>query len=608
VKRSLPAVLVLLALLGVGLLLDVVTASPASAHAAVVTTTPADGARVDSVPAEVTIEFNEAVSLGAGYARVLDGDGDRVDTGAAEVRDGVVTVPLRADLPDAGYVVTYRIVSADSHPISGAFSFVVGDGELVPAGAVGTGDATDPGVAVLLPLARWVGYAGLALGLGVPLALATCWAGGWAVPRLRRAALAGLVAVAVGGVLSFLAQGPYAAASGLGSLVDPTLLEATLDSGFGRTLLVRTALAVLLGVVLARGWRQDREPAAPLLGLAGLLALGLAVTVAAVGHPVAGSLPVLAVAVSSVHVAAMSAWLGGLFVLFAATLRATTPAGELDGALSRWSRLAGGYIGALVVTGVLQSVREVGSFSALVSTSYGWVLLAKLAVVVLVLVAALVSRDWVQQRTHAGRRPGGGRPRRRVVAQAFAAEGAFADQDGVADQGRRAVSPAGGAPVGSTGGDEEPPVQLGVLRRSVLLELAGAVVVLVLSAVLVSQYPAKASTATPVEVVLPLQSAAGTAGAGSVEVVLDPAATGSNTLDLHLHDAAGRLVQPQQIAVGLAEVQQEIGPLDVELAPAGPGHYVAEPVLPSAGTWTLTVTVRLDEFTAVTASTVFPVR
>lgn len=589
-RRFLPALLLVSALLGVGLLLDVVTARPASAHAMVVTTTPGDGARLDTAPAQVTIEFDEHVSIGAGYARVLDGDGDRVDTGEAEVRDAVLTVPLRDGLPDAGYVVTYRVVSADSHPVSGAFSFVVGDGELVPAGSVGTGDSIDPGVSVLLPLARWTGYAGMALGLGVPLALATCWAGGWAVPRLRRATLGGLTAVVVGGVLLLLVQGPYAAASGLGQLADGGLLRSTIDSGYGHTLLVRIALAVLLAVVLARSWRAGRAPGTAPLVVAGVLAAGLAVSVAAVGHPVAGSLPVLAVAVSAVHVVAMSGWLGGLAVLFAGLLRPGTPTAELDGALSRWSRLAGGFIGALVVTGVLQSVREVGSFSALATTSYGRVLLVKLAVVLLVLAAAAVSRDWVQQRAGGGRRPG--RSRRQLVAHAFSAEAAEPPAVVVAD------------PVGPA----EPPARLGVLRRSVLVELVGGVVVLVLSAVLVSQYPAKASVATPVEVTLPLQSAAGSDGNGTVQVSVDPARQGPTTVHVYLYDAQGRLAQPQQIAVSLTEVQQEIGPLDVELAAAGPGHYVATPVLPSSGTWTLTVTVRLDEFTAVTASTTFPVR
>jgi copper transport protein len=77
---------------------------------------------------------------------------------------------------------------------------------------------------------------------------------------------------------------------------------------------------------------------------------------------------------------------------------------------------------------------------------------------------------------------------------------------------------------------------------------------------------------------------------------------------VYLLDRNGKLTQPRAIAVTLTEVQQQIGPLDVELAAAGPGHYIGDPVLPAAGTWTATVTVRLDEFTAVTASTVFPVR
>ena len=581
--RVLSAVLLICSVLGALLLLDVLTARPASAHASLVTTTPADGARLETAPTEVTLQFSEAVSLGAGYARVLDGGGERVDAGDADVRDGVVTVPLPADLPEAGYVVTYRVISADSHPISGAYSFAVGDAELLETGSVGAGDSIDPLIAVLLPLARWLGYAGIALALGVPLALATCWPGGWGVARLRRAALAGLGAVVVGAVLSLLAQGPYAAASGLGSLLDAQLIGTTVDSGFGRTLLIRVVLAVLLAVVLARGWRPDRAPSTGALVAGGVLAVGLAVSVAAVGHPVAGALPGLAVATSTVHLAAMAGWLGGLVALFAGLLRPGTPAGELDGALARWSRLAGGYVAALAVTGVLQSVREVGSFTALVSTSYGWVLVAKLAVVLLVLVAALVSRDWVLQRAGAAGRPG-----RRVVAQAFSAA---ADED------------AADAP-----GAGQPPAQLGVLRRSVLVELAGAVVVLALSAVLVSQYPAKASISAPMEATLPLQSASGSAGNGSVEVSLDPAEAGPTTLMVFLYDADGQLTQPQDISVGLTETQQQIGPLDVDLAPSGPGHYIGEPVLPAAGTWTLTVTVRLDEFTALTASTVFPVR
>jgi hypothetical protein len=131
------------------------------------------------LPDEVTLTFTEGVSLGAGYARVLDASGERVDTGAASVEGDAVVVPLRGDLPDDGYLVTYRVVSADSHPISGAFSFVVGDGELVPTdAAAGAGD-TDPVVGAVLPAARWLGFAGLSLAIGVPVLLLAAWPAGW---------------------------------------------------------------------------------------------------------------------------------------------------------------------------------------------------------------------------------------------------------------------------------------------------------------------------------------------------------------------------------------------------------------------------------------------
>ena len=582
--------LVLVLLAGAALLL--VGAGPASAHATVVTSSPSDGARLETAPTEVTLEFDEGVSLGAGYARVLGADGEQVDTGGASVTDDVLTIPLRGDLPDASYVVTWRVVSADSHPVSGAYAFVVGDGELTPATDVETGPGVDPVVAALLPLARWTGFAGLALGLGIPVFLALCWPAGWASPRARRLTVAGLAAVGVGGLLSFLLQGPYAGAVGLSGVVDPQLLGTTLSSAYGVTLLVRVGLAAaLLALVTLRPSRS--APGVPWLAGGGVLGLGLVLTTAATGHPVAGSLPGLAVVVTAVHVAAMTVWLGGLVALLAVVLRPGVPAGELSAALPRYSRLAAGSVAALVVTGIVQSVREVGSPEALVATTYGWVLVAKLVLVLALLGVAGVSRVWVQQRLGAPR-PG----RRRVVAHAFSAddrassaddrEPSAEEEDAAAQRSEAAVS------------DVAP------FRRSVLIEVAVAAVVLALSAVLVGTPPAKAAVAQPVDVTLPLQSATGTDG--SVQVSLDPARPGTNVLHVYLFDDSGQLAQPQSLRVTLTEPQQQIGPLEVVLEPAGPGHSVGDAAIPTAGTWTVTVSVRLDEFTALTADTTFPVR
>ena len=145
------------------------------------------------------------------------------------------------------------------------------------------------------------------------------------------------------------------------------------------------------------------------------------------------------------------------------------------------------------------------------------------------------------------------------------------------------------------------------LRRSVLLELGVAAVVLALSAVLVGTPPARAAIAQPVDVVLPLQGSTGPDG--TVQVSVDPARPGANTLHVYLFDDTGRPTQPAGIRVTLTEPEQELGPLEVDLLPAGPGHYVGDGMtIPGAGTWTLTVSVRIDEFTATTASTSFPVR
>jgi copper transport protein len=582
------AALLLVGLLSVWLVTGVLTAGPAAAHAELVSTSPAKGARLDAPPQQVTLTFSEGVSVAAGYARVLDAGGDRVDSGAPKVDGDELTIGLRSDLPDGGYLVTYRVVSADSHPVSGGFSFVVGDGELLPVDSVSAAGG-DTAVNALLPLTRWAGFAGLALAVGVPLFVAVCWPGGWAERRLRRLFGWGPLAVGVSALGGFLLQGPYAAGSGLGSLLDPALLQATLDTEVGWALLARGVLAGALAATLLPPWRHEEAPETAQLAGAAVFAFGLVGTTVAVGHAVAGPAPGLAFPVTFVHVAAMALWLGGLAALLAGLLRTIpaeepAPIEEIAAALPRFSRLAFGCVVALVLSGVVQAVREVGALDALVSTGYGRALLVKLGFVVVILGAGAVSRVWVQQRL--GARLGA---RRRVTAHAFAA--AATEHEPAA--GRR-------PPLA------EAAEHLPALRRSIGLEFILAIAVLALSAILVGTPPARSTVSQPVDVTLPLQGSGGRDG--SVQVTVDPARTGPNTLHLYLFDESGQLTQPAEIRVSIAQ-GDSIGPLDVDLAPAGPGHYIGDGLsFPTDGTWTLTVTVRLDEFTALTAATPVPVR
>jgi copper transport protein len=600
VRRLRPTALALLVLVGGWLAAGLVTAGPASAHASLVSSTPADGDRLDSSPDRISLQFSEHISLGPGYARVLDAGGARVDSGSPSVSGDVVTIPLRAQLGRGAYVVTYRIISADSHPVAGAYSFAVGGAALVSAQSVAAQTPTNSGVAFLLPLFRWIGYAGLALAVGLPVFLLVCWPSGWTSARLRRLTLWGAAAVTVGALAGYLLQGPYAAGSGLGSLLEGSLLSATAQSGAGVLLLVRAVLGLALLGLLATVWRRGEPPDQWRTAVGIVLALGLVGTTAGIGHAVAGSATGLAFLSTFVHVASMTVWLGGLTGLLAGALRTGVPLAEITGALPRFSRLAFGAVSALVVTGVLQAVREVSTPAALFTTEYGWILTAKLIVIVVVLGAAGVSRVWVQQHLGGGRRPDG---RRRVTAQAFAAE------PGSAGSAAVGVADAGGAGAGLPDRvQREATAALPSLRRSVLVELALAAAILALSGVLVGEAPASASAAPqPIDRVLVLRGNSG--NEGSVEVSVAPASPGTNSVHVFLFDASGAPAQPAGIQVTLTDQARSIGPLDVKLQPAGPGHYTADAMsIPGAGSWTLAVIVRLDEFTAVTASTTFPVR
>ncbi len=161
----------------VGLLAGLVLyAAPASAHATLVTSTPGDGARLKAAPASVSITFDEPVSIS--YFHVIDPSGDRVEAGTPTHPGGdgtKIAVNLRPGLGDGTYVESWRVISADSHPVAGTVRFVVGNGPL----AASTVDVSTVNrlTSVVFDAVRWVSYAGLALLGGVWLLL-TVWPAG----------------------------------------------------------------------------------------------------------------------------------------------------------------------------------------------------------------------------------------------------------------------------------------------------------------------------------------------------------------------------------------------------------------------------------------------
>ncbi|GGB70927.1 copper resistance protein CopC [Knoellia flava TL1] len=125
-----PFLLLLTALLGL-----VVGVLPASAHSRLLSITPKDGASLPTTPTEVVLTFNESVNPQFVTVRVTDGEGTVVAEDAT-ASGATVTVPVPEPLAAGSYKVTYRVVSADSHPISGSTAFsITGDGVASPTAA-----------------------------------------------------------------------------------------------------------------------------------------------------------------------------------------------------------------------------------------------------------------------------------------------------------------------------------------------------------------------------------------------------------------------------------------------------------------------------------------
>lgn len=398
--------LVLLLLTAIAALL-LLPASPASAHAVLVGSDPADGGRVESAPAAVRLTFDEAVALPPRATVVLSSSGTRVDRGAARLEGArVVVIPLRADVPEGIYSVSWRLVSADSHVVSGSIRFGVRRDADAVDGPVAAGSPLDGAIATTTGLT----YLGLSLGLGVPAAAALLWPSVRTRRRVLVPAAAGLALSLLAALADLLLRGPRASGGGWGGVLRFEDLGYTATGPIGAVLLSRVVLLLLLAALVLRPPGLLDRRRSVVAAVAGTAVLA---TVALLGHATDGAAWLL-VPAAVVHLAAMVLWLGGLIVLVGAVLPRVrrTPAAGLR-VLRRWSLVAFTCIAVLVVTGEVQAFPTVVPLDALWSTGYGVLLLVKLGVLALVLVVAAAAQRLVAR---------GARPTRLRLRRAIAAE------------------------------------------------------------------------------------------------------------------------------------------------------------------------------------------
>lgn len=529
----------------VGLLsIFAVPAGPAQAHAVLVRSNPAEGSIVADPPAQVVLTFTEGVNPIRGKVRVIAPDGARADTDDPRAAGAELIIPLKPGGSQGTYLVTFRVISADSHPVSGAFTYSLGVTS-TPPGDTGADDSAGPFVGVAFPIVRWIGYVGLLLLVGAVVILALLWPQRLDRRGPVRVIWAGAAMVALAAVGEVALQVPYVA----GGEVTASDVREVLASQFGTAHLVRlgvlaAAVFLLRPIVQGRGWGADRV----LLAVLGTIAIG---TWSVSGHPSGSPVPTITVIADMIHLASMSVWLGGLVMLVAFLLRRAN-ATELGAIVPVWSRWAAYAVSALILTGVAQALVEIGDVGALFSTRYGWTVIIKVSLVAAVLAVALFSRRLV----------------------AHIAAGA----DGAA----------------------------GRLRRLVTTEAAGAALVLAVTSVLVHTTPARtavAETDAP-----SIQSAVLRDPMFTLTVDVQPASVGLNDIHLYATTPDGQPADVAEWSVRAALPQQGIEPIDASVLAVTPDHAIGQVGLPVAGTWTFTFTLRTSEIDQSSVSTPVIVR
>lgn len=580
--------------------------SSASAHALLEGTSPPRGATLKTQPSSVMFRFDEAVEGNFGAIRVFNAKSQRVDNGQTVHPNGIgpeLSVGLKPGLPQGTYVATYRVISADSHPVSGGLVFSIGKAGATAAPSVsaliGKSNA-GPVTQAAFGIVRGLDYLATALLLGGLAFLLAVW-----LPALRRASGAQpewqeasatflrklrrllLWSAALGifsGLAGLVLQGATAGATSAWSAFAPSVVKEVLGTHFGHVWALRAIAFLVLGGASWLALRTIHEPGtAPALqrvalGADGLAAPGLpraalllgavpaayiAIAPALGGHASETSPVALMFPLDVLHVLAMSVWIGGLVVLLAVLPLATRrlePADRtplLAATLMRFSPIALVCVTVLLVTGTVQAFEHMNAWGQLLHTGFGRAVLIKVILILVLIGFGAVNRQRVV-------------PTLRALAA-------------------KAVAP------GAAGL---------LLRRTLRTEVALVLIVLGVTSALVSYPPPDTLASGPFD---------GRTAMGplSLEATVDPARVGANEIHLYLFNAKNGTPfdGTKQLTVTLSLPSKGIGAIPATAHAAGPGHFVIDAVqLVPGGDWKLSVASRVSEFDEYDASLKVPVR
>lgn len=380
-----------------GLLAALALPATALGHAVLDGASPGTQSEVSEAPAEVRLEFSQAVTVTARSIEVLAADGS-VLSGPARAEEGgrLVVAPVSGLAHGTAYTVRWHVVGRDGHSPSGVYTFGIGVSPPPPTAAVGARGTTWRD-----DVARWLLFAALALLIG-PLAVRLLVLRGPVPPALERrfhlvTTVAAMAVINVG-IAVFVIRASNALQLPFDDLLYGDLQPFAEQTRFGIAFLVMTVGFGAVATLLMLAWVFDlTAPRWWALGLSALLVSGLSLAGHQGTEPNASRLTELA---DWLHLVAACVWVGGVATL-ALLVWPAAPALRARAFLG-FSRIAVGLVAAMVLAGAYLALVRLPQVSDLWQTDYGRMLAVKLGIVTLALAWGGFHHTFVRPRIEAG--------------------------------------------------------------------------------------------------------------------------------------------------------------------------------------------------------------
>ena len=362
------------------------------AHAGLKSSEPAASSVLEQSPKEIVLNFGEAVEVSFGSIRLFDSNSKFVELPMPKFveANGVIDAKtIRVEIPElqfGSYLVVWRVVSADSHPVQGAFAFQIGTKGLnleSLSQEILASSSAPFAVKLAMGFARWLSFLGVMVMVGAML-LATRIIG---LSRVDKIIFGSWITAFVGSTLILLLQAPYALGQAMSIGEVFSAVDDVLQTRLGTWLVVRGTILLAFLLLIRQRNLHDR-PIYRMVAI--LLGIGLFATFSISGHPGMREFSALSIGTDIVHFLSVSAWMGGLVTL---VLLGRKWQSESSLVISWFSFTATISMPIMVATGVAQAWRMMEGFQNIFSTTYGVVLSVKVLLVIVAIAAGTRARQ-----------------------------------------------------------------------------------------------------------------------------------------------------------------------------------------------------------------------